>query len=367
MTSKPNRRVLLGVLALGLCISPLALAHEGEDHGPTAARADAHAPIAVMGDHMHSAGEWMISYRFAAMSMSGNLYRGNSASSDWIAENVPNTFFGMPGQPPTLRIVPQEMDMTMHMAGAMYAPTDWLTLMAMAMYMEKEMDLVTYQGMMGTARLGRFTTRSSGWGDASVTALIRLYREGTTQVHLNAGLSLPTGSITETDQVLTPMGMVMEMRLPYGMQLGAGTYDAMPGITYLDRRGDVSWGAQYRGTIRLGENDEGYALGDAHQLTAWAAYQAAPWISMSARLAARTQGAIDGRDARIMGPVQTADPENYGGEFVDLSFGVNLIGQSGILFDHRLAAEFILPLHQDPNGLQMERDWQFMIGYQKAF
>ena len=35
-------------------------------------RADDHAPIGVMADHYHEAGEVMFSYRFMSMSMKGN-------------------------------------------------------------------------------------------------------------------------------------------------------------------------------------------------------------------------------------------------------------------------------------------------------
>jgi len=152
------------------------------------------------------------------------------------------------------------------------------------------------------------------------------------------------------------------------MQLGTGTFDLLPGLTYTGRMGDVSWGAQYRAEIRLeGENDEGYAWGDKHALTAWAAYQWAPWISTSLRVDAMTQDSIDGIDAQVVAPVQTADPVNYGGERVDVFLGVNLIGQTGTLRGHRLALEVGTPIVQDLNGPQMETDWMATLGWQKAF
>ena len=41
-------------------------------HGDSAQRPDDHAPIGVMGDHTHQAGEWMLSWRRMAMTMEGN-------------------------------------------------------------------------------------------------------------------------------------------------------------------------------------------------------------------------------------------------------------------------------------------------------
>lgn len=348
-----------------------ARAHEDEAVGLSAdgggLRADGHAPIGVMGDHMHAAGEWMISYRYMHMDMQGNRIGTDEVSPEEIVTTVPNRFFGTPGQPPTLRVVPTEMTMDMHMFGAMYAPTDWLTLMAMGNYTVNEMDHVTFQGGAGTTRLGEFTTKSSGFGDTTVTGLINLYDEGNRHVHLNAGLGLPTGSITESDDVIAPTGATPTLRLPYAMQLGSGTFDLKPGVTYTDRVGNLSWGAQYAATLRLGENDEDYSLGDEHMLTAWAAYQWDYWISTSFRLAGETIGDIDGIDPKIVAPVQTADPDNYGGETLDAFLGVNLEGQSGFLRGHRLAVEVGMPVYQDLNGPQMETDWQIMIGYQKAF
>ncbi len=151
------------------------------------------------------------------------------------------------------------------------------------------------------------------------------------------------------------------------MQLGSGTWDVLPGAVYTHRSGNFSWGAQYRGFIRAqDENDQGYALGDLHQGTVWAQYQWQPWMSSSLRLAARTQDKIDGIDLNIVAPVQTANPDFYGGERVDLLFGVNLVGQRSLACGHRLAAEFGVPVYQDLNGPQLETDWTFMIGWQKA-
>ncbi|MEM7730934.1 MAG: transporter, partial [Pseudomonadota bacterium] len=161
----------------------------------------------------------------------GNRIGTDSVSPETIATTVPNRFFGRPMQPPTLRVVPTEMSMNMHMVGAMYAPTDWLTLMAMGSYVTKDMDHITFMGPAGTTRLGTFTTNSSGFGDTKLGGLVRLYEDETHHLHANIGFSLPTGSITETDRVLAPTGMRPTLRLPYAMQLGSGTFDLLPGLT----------------------------------------------------------------------------------------------------------------------------------------
>lgn len=330
-------------------------------------RADSHAPIGVMGEHMHRKGEWMLSYRYMKMDMDGSQNGKNDISPEETATTIANPFFGMPMQPPTLRVVPTQMTMKMHMLGFMYAPSDWLTLMAMASYLQKDMNHITFMGGMGTTILGGFETRSSGIGDTKVSGMIKIYEDDTHHLHANAGVSLPTGSITEKDDVLTPMGTTPRLRMPYPMQLGSGTFDLIPGITYTGKSGPVGWGAQYSSMIRLGESDEDYTLGDEHRLTGWMSYLFSPWISVSGRLAGQTIGKIEGRDSRIVAPVQTADPDNQGGDRIDFLIGVNLAAQSGIFRGQRLAAEFGVPIHQNLNGPQLETDWLFTLGYQYSF
>ena len=257
--------------------------------------------------------------------------------------------------------------MDMLMIGGMYAPTDWLTLMVMGMYQENDMELTTYAAMSPSTALGTFSTTSKGWGDTKVAGLVRVYEKDGHHVHLNLGLSLPTGSIEERDTVLTPMGMTMETRLPYSMQLGSGTFDLEPGVTYTGRAGDLAWGGQVRATIRLGENDNDWAFGDKYQVNLWGSYAFADWVSGSLRVMAETEGKIDGIDADIVMPVQTADPDNYGGERVELGAGLNFQVPHGTFAGHRFGVEATLPVYEDRNGIQMQRDWSVMAGWQKSF
>lgn len=340
----------------------------GNVHGHQHSRPDAHAPIGVMRDHLHKKGEWMFSYRFMRMEMDGSRDGTNELSPAQIATTVPNRFFGQPMQPPTLRVVPTRMTMDMHMFGAMYAPTDDLTLYGMANYIRKEMDHLTFQGGMGSNVLGGFTTVAEGMGDTKIGGSYRLHTDKTHHLHVSLGVSLPTGSTTKSDQILAPNGATPSPRLPYPMQLGSGTFDLTPGVTYTGQAGNFSWGAQYRGEIRLeDENNEGYALGDKHAVTSWIGYRFAPWVSGSFRVDVMTQDSIDGIDPQIVAPVQTADPDNHGGERVDLLWGVNFLAPHGSLKGHRFAVEFGLPVYQNLNGPQLETDWLLTAGWQYAF
>ena len=353
-----------GALISAVLLSGMA-AVWADEHGASV-RADAHAPIGVMGDHMHKKGEWMVSYRFMRMYMQGNRIGDDSVSPLSIATTVPNRFFGLPGQPPTLRVVPVQMDTNMHMFGLMYAPSDWLTLMFMGNYIEKSMDHITFQGGMGGNVLGDFTTRSSGAGDSSVTGLLRLYEQDGQHVHANIGLSLPTGGIKNSDQILTPTGATPSPRLPYPMQLGSGSYDPIIGLTYTGTGTAWAWGAQWRSVLRVENNSQSYRLGDEHRLTTWLSRLLNNNVSLSVRLQGMDRGNISGIDPLIVAPVQTADPLNQGLQRLDLGLGVNLAGD-GALSGHRLALEINIPLYQDLNGPQLESDWMLTTGYQYAF
>ena len=328
-------------------------------------RVDSHAPIGVMGDHTHAAGEMMFSYRYMMMHMQGSQIGTDEVSPEQIATTVANRFADVPMQPPTLRVVPTQMDMTMHMLGMMYAPTDWVTVMGMLNVLDSEMDHVTFAGGSGTDRLGGFTTRSDGIGDLSLVGLFRLGADEHSRWHATAGVSLPTGSQNETGQALAPNGMQPTLRLPYPMQLGSGTYDLIGGLTWSAHQDLLGWGAQWRSVIRTGENDEQYTRGDEHKLTGWVSRTLSPTASISARLSVLSRGDIDGIDPQIVAPVQTADPDNHGLTRADLGLGVNL-GGSGNWGGHRLALEVEVPVYQDLDCPQLQTDWQLMLGYQFA-
>ena len=370
MNSLFKKKAIIAFGSLLFCANVLAddshhhdVGMDVNSNGLKPVRADGHAPIGVMGEHMHKKGEWMLSYRYMHMDMEGNRIGDTSVSTDFIATSVANP---NPG-PATLRVVPTKMTMDMHMVGAMYAPTDWLTLMLMTMHVDKSMDHVTYMGAgTSTTIRGTFNTKSSGLGDTKVSGLINLYNKGAHHLHLNAGISLPTGDVDEVDDVLTPMGTTPTLRLPYAMQLGSGTFDLLPGITYTAKMDQLSWGAQYMGTIRTGSNN-GYTWGDKQEVTSWISYQWKPWISTSTRIAYSHEEQISGSDTLITAPVQTADPSNYGGDVVMLNFGMNLAGQTGRIRGHRLAAEVGIPLHRDLNGPQLETDLTVTAGWQYAF
>ena len=326
--------------------------------------ASSHAPIGVMGDHMHKKGEYMFSYRFTHGQMNGSRIGTKQIGTSAIgAQN-----HGIDGA--RSRVVPTKMSMQMHMFGAMYAPTDWLTLMAMGSYVEKSMDHTTFN-MMGGGK-SRFNTKSEGIGDTKIGGMFKLFETNLLNInhhaHINFNINIPTGSLSERSDVNTPMGTGGQdnLRMPYPMQIGTGTFDALPGITYTGNYKKVAWGGQYMAEIRMERNQAGYSHGDKHQLTAWGSYEWARYFSTSARVIYKTQERIKGQDPAISAMIQTANPRNHGGRQLGVAFGVNLAGQKGILKGHRLSTEIIIPMYRDLHGPQLETDWRIVAGWQYA-
>lgn len=338
------RSCVVFCLLLAAAFSHVQAADRHLHHASGHALHPGHEPIGAMGTHLHQEGNWMFSYRWMRMQMEGNRAGADRLS---VSEVLGQGY----------SVVPERMDMDMHMFGAMYGVSDDLTLMLMLPWLEIEMEHVTAMG-------SRFTTTADGVGDVTLSGLYRLGQWGSHQLHLNAGLGLPTGSIDNRDD--TPMGT--NQQLPYPMQTGSGTYSILPGITWLGAAAPLSWGAQALATIRLGENDNDYTRGDRYRLMAWVSRQDTAGWGASLRLDAQWWDDIEGRDSELapMMPmmVPTADPDLSGGERLDLLLGLSFSPADGALKGHRLAAEWGRPLYQDLNGPQLETDWTLTLGWQ---
>lgn len=312
---------------------------------------DDHAPIGIMGDHLHKQGEWMLGYHYKHTRTSG--YRNGSGS----VSNA--SVMAAYGEAAT------EMDMGMHMFEIMYGISDNLTLMVMPHYMT--MDMV-HESSHGGGHSHKHTVQ--GFGDTEVIGLYSILKhqgdEKSHKIHLNLGMSLPTGSIdkTFTDHHNTVY------RLPYQMQFGSGTYDPIIGATYVGESSEWSWGAQTMNYIRLGENDNGYRQGNKYNATVWLARNMNDVASLSLRLAGERWDTVSGRDISLpLTTIAGANPDELAGERVMAHVGFNLLGNAsqGVLRGKRLAAEFGMPVYQRFSGPQPDTDYSLTLALQVAF
>lgn len=306
-----------------------------ENHG--------YAPLNLAGTHSHEKNEWMLSYKYMEMEMDGMRNGENSVDKNAVYASY--------------NISPLSMTTKTHMTSAMYGIDDNFTFMAMVPYVEKSMKLRTKTGV-------NFTTKSSGLGDIKLSVIDDLNYVNFNGLSAMYTLSLPTGSIHKRDA--TPAAS--DPRLPYSMQLGSGTFDITPALTYqhnCDCHG-INFGAQAFATFRINDNREDYRLGNIYGASAWAGKSFTDELSAGLTLKAEHQSKINGTDGNLNAAmVPTADTTNTGHEKATAGFDVLYEPKS--LKGYTFAADYTAPIYQDVNGFQMDSKHMFTLAIRKTF
>jgi Protein of unknown function (DUF3570) len=383
---------------------------------------------------LDSAGDWMLGYRYQRSWQAGSYLRGEdkAATAEVLDQGCPGAgtvLYGSDGHLTGFdtdclsQTLAKSMDMSMHMLELMYAPTDWLTLMLMPQFMDMEMPLV-FQGQSVEGDHGGSHThihQTGGIGDTGIYALIKLFDQSNQHLHVSLGFSAPTG---DSNLKLKERSYNQDAGyMHYGMQLGSGTWDFKPSLTYTGNMGDWSWGAQVGGTKRMeSSNDSGYALGDAFDGSVWGGYNLTNWLSTTIRVAYNWQDAIHGRYKRsdrndyYIGTCKRGDftyqddtngdgiPDgpkvfhdnyyqdcllsfkdrqlqnesndrqtpmdhgsNYGGHYVDLGLGLSVNIPHGAFAGNRLSFEWLQPVYTNVNGYQLDRDGALSFTWSYGF
>jgi len=165
-------------------------------------------------------------------------------------------------------------------------------------------------------------------------------------------------------------------RLPYMMQLGTGTWDILPSISYVGQNNIISWGAEAGANIKPANNSEGYSFGNSMNATAWLSYRFIQCSSVSIRMEGISTEKITGYDPSIslVNTVYTfpyadpsADAANYGGKQANLYFGINFFKPRQPIRGLRFLFEYGIPVYQNLNGLQMCLQNTILIGTQYTF
>lgn len=328
------------------CMCACRLAFAQCDDKCCAPESGGQAPGGVMLCHGHNKGEWMISYRYMNMMMGGNLLE---------TTNVPDEqLFG------TYIMSPDKMMMHMHMLMAMYGISNNLTLMAMGSYNQQSMSMNMFpvaspqmKGMnMPAGNSGQMVGTTSGLGDTKLYAIYKALSKNRQSVLLTAGLSIPTGSINQTDASSMNLNNVSS----YTMQLGSGSYEFLPGLTYVKAFNHFSWGSQASAVFRLNDNTANYRLGNEYAVTSWVSYKWFKWISNSIRVENSYTESMSGYDARIY-PMNEpgSNPINSGREQLNLFAGANFYVPNGFLNGNTFSIEFGIPAYQSIQGIQMKQ------------
>jgi len=268
--------------------------------------------------------------------------------------------------------VQENMDMAMLNISMGYSFSDDFFAGIMAMYQDNRMDMRFSSMMQMMTGMPGYTMESSGFADTMLMSKYRLYTDDplipTRQASLFVGLSLPTGSIDKTNTT-HPLAMRQTELLPYGMQLGSGTFDPIVGLLYQGSSSPLWWGINGTFTGRLYDNNRDYRLGNKINADAYLMYQLRYDTVVEVQLNYDWQGRVRGQaDESRSGasghatqgdpnsPFMTPewDPANYGGHNLFTTIGIQW--QPAPL--HILNLQVGLPLYRNINGPQLERDWR---------
>ncbi len=331
-----------GALLIGaLFASPGVGALAGQEFSFDTNRPDGRGPAGVLADHLVPVGSFELSYNFSSIDSEGLL----TGTLPVLLEDILELF----------TIVPATMETVSHSVNVAYGLNENASIMFFVPFLQTRMGHLMQDG-------NAFFTESSGLGDVRLHALFRLYDGGAVRAHIEGGLSLPTGAIDAQDA--TPNGPA---QLPYAMQAGSGTFGLVPGFTVEVMNSVGVVGAQLRGMVHVGENDHGYRLGNRVMGTAWMAPRINEFMSLSARVLVENWDGVSGFDPGLDPNQPTTGSGFTGGMRVEIPFGINLMMADGPLQGHRLGLEASFPVHQDYDGLQLQRDWSLLVTWEKAF
>jgi len=290
----------------------------------------------------HGAGMWMFDLKYSFMHMKDML---DTTTKVTAAESVKAT------SEYNFMMAPVDMNMHMLMGMVMYGVTDKFMLMGMAHYMKNEMTMLTQDGTSSKMN-------TSGIADTVISGMLQIPYKLT----LNIGLSLPTGSISEVGPMTHAKGVVQQdVRYPYGMQLGSGSYDIKHGISYTDSSKDIGWGGSYEYTSRLNKNKNDYKWGNLFLADSWIRWDVTNQFNTTAKLSLRVLGEMEGADPvleeqnspagfSMMSPAMSA--KNYGGRRLDFGLGAKYT-----ISAYSVSGDFSMPVYQNLWGPQMATKW----------
>ncbi|MCI0466338.1 MAG: alpha-amylase [Beijerinckiaceae bacterium] len=314
------------------------------------------APMGVFGaDNLLAQGKLILSITPNFTNLSGILIGTRRVSNEFIVSTVP--FFLNPSQ--TVRIVPQNIAVNTQVVGVRYGVTKDFEMILNLGMVEKNLNALVFRGTAGITQLGNNYPGTASLVDTVLSGIYRVYQDDIHRVHVGLGFSFPTGSNDNTfADFLLPNGTRRNIRGFYGMQLGTGTFDILPGAAYAGYLGPWSWGVSYRGRLPLGQNPQGYLWGDLHEFNGWAGYTWIAGLTTTFRVNGSTQGPIRGFDPQINGPAVPANPLFYGGQRVELFGGASISGKFIGLENATILVEAGLPVYQNLNGPQIMKNWQ---------
>ncbi len=271
--------------------------------------------------------------------------------------------------------VPQDMDMAMLNVSVGYSVSERFFAGIMGMYAKKDMDMRFNNVMKTMAGQAGFIMRSRGLSDTMVMGKYLLWADDvlipSSQLSMFGAFSLPTGSINQRNDE-HPLLVRQKELLPYGMQLGSGTYDPTLGLLYQGSSSPFWWGLNGMYTARLHDNSRNYRLGNKARFDVYLMHQPRVDTVLEVQLNGEWKGRIKGQaDEALSGasghavqgngasPFMTPlwNTNNYGGTQLFATVGV----QWQPLPLNIINLQVSVPLYRRLNGVQLETDWRISL------
>ena len=259
-------------------------------------------------------------------------------------------------------VVPTEITQEVHALRVGYDLTEALTLRAQLPFVMQSTDHISI-----TSGYDAFNISSEGVGDIALVLDSTISQTLNSSWKIGAGLSLPTGSIDEEGDTPRAAG---NQQLPYTMQLGSGTWDVPLFLSFKKYEAGWDWGWDASFTLRTGENDRDYRLGNKGSLGGWLVWKGASALRPGVRLDYRWRDKIHGEDASLRVPVPgfpypapVTNPNAFGGEQVD----VTLFARWPFAAGWYAEAAYAQPIYLDLNGPQSSQKYHFSIEIGTSF
>ena len=333
------------VLGIALSIILLLLTLSVTFADTSTLRLDGNAPIGVIADHGHKAGDIIFSHRGTVI----GLLALQSGTDTLETADVLKDYM----------LAPKHMITSTQMFSAIYAPYDHITLMAIMNYHERNMQMEgSYQHQEGHHKhpVGIYNIDSEGFGDIKFDALLTLLKKEHLMLIGNIGISLPAGSIAKTGDD----GEV----LPYPMQLGSGSYEARPGVTLFGTKENWAYGSQLLSSLPLHQNARKYRHGNTFTATAWGTRRVNNWLQFGGRLLFSHKAAFSSSHPELnlnISPIHQIDSQ--GSTQLDIAISTDfMIPTRGPFQRNRLAFEIQIPAYQNLTGIQLINRLQFTAG-----
>ena len=304
-------------------------------------RPDARPSSAVTAERILGAGQVELRYRFGQMQY-GDVRFGTEIL-DFL--DVTDVYLG----------APLSRTNNAHMFTLGYGLTDWITLQGTVGWLDRTRD---FAGEVGPD-LVVVSNNSSGLSDVEAAALVEIYDRKGVQAHLIGAVEIPLGSIEKVGPDLAGTNRL----LPYTMQLGTGSFSAVPGAVAMIQNEHATLGAQVKARFRLYDNSRDYRVGDEFEGNLWANYMLNDNFAITTGARFLSFGGIQGQDSG-MNPL--ADPEQdalfSGGTRLDIPVGINIRMTEGLLAGTDFNFEFVWPTYENYDAFRQQGDWGFNFG-----